>query len=268
MKFDLSLIKDFILVYGARLVVGVFILIIGLLLIKLILKGLEKFLSIKAVNPSLKSYSISISSILLKILLFITVFSVFGIKMTAFIAVLGAAGLAIGLSFSGTLQNFAGGVMLLLFQPFKVGDLIESQGYSGVVKEIRIFNTILNTPDGRTIILPNSPLSSGAIVNKSTLPEKRIDLTVGISYSDDIDTARAVVRAVLAMEKWVLATPESEILVSELADNSVNLVIRAWVKSENYWPTFFQLNENIKKAFDKEKISIPFPQRDVHIYKT
>jgi small conductance mechanosensitive channel len=187
--------------------------------------------------------------------------------MTSFIAILGAAGLAVGLALSGTLQNFAGGVMILIFKPFKPGDFIEAQGYMGTVKDIQIFVTTLTTPDNKTIIIPNGGLSTGSLTNFSVEPQRRVDWTVGFAYGDDYDKARNVVLDLLKNDKRILADPEPFVALGALADSSVNLTVRAWVKGADYWDVFFSFNENVYKSFAKEGIGIPFPQMDVHIQK-
>ncbi|MDO9475601.1 MAG: mechanosensitive ion channel, partial [Pseudohongiella sp.] len=206
-------------------------------------------------------------NILLKILVYITALGVLGIQMTSFIALLSAAGLAVGLALSGTLQNFAGGVMILFFKYFKVGDFIEGQGHAGTVKEIQIFVTILTTPDNKTIIVPNGPLATGTLVNFSAQATRRVEWTFGIAYGDDVDKAYTVLRRLMNADERILKDPEPFAGVSALADSSVNIVVRAWVKAEHFWPVFFAMNEQVYKAFATEGLTIPFPQRDVHVYQ-
>jgi small conductance mechanosensitive channel len=191
-----------------------------------------------------------------------------GIEMTSFIAILGAAGLAFGMALSGTLQNFAGGVIILVFKPYKVGDYIEAAGYAGSVTEIRIFNTILKTPDNKVIIIPNSSLAGNSMTNYSAEPTRRVDFKFGIGYQDDIDKAKSVLKRLADADERILKDPAVFIAVSEMADSSVNLIVRAWVETANYWPVYFDMTEKVKKTFDAEGISIPFPQRDVHIYNS
>ena len=186
--------------------------------------------------------------------------------MTSFIAVLGAAGLAVGLALQGSLQNFAGGVLILFFKPYKIGDFVDAAGYMGTVKEIQIFNTILKTPDNKTIIIPNGILSNASLTNFSTEPTRRVDMTFGIGYSDDILKAKSVLESLLKSDNRILNDPAYMIVVSELADSSVNLVVRAWCNSADYWGIYFSMQEKVKLEFDKQGISIPFPQRDVHVY--
>jgi len=218
-------------------------------------------------DESLKPFLKGLVGMLLKALLFISVLGMIGIEMTSFIAILGAVGLAVGMALSGTLQNFAGGVMILIFKPFKIGDFIEAQGYMGVVKEIQIFNTIVTTPDNKTIIIPNGGLSTSSMINYSTEEERRVDWTIGIAYGDDVDKARAVIKRLCDEDSRILKDPEVFIAVSELADSSVNFAVRAWVKAPDYWGVFFDLNENVYKTFGKEGLNIPFPQMDVHVHK-
>lgn len=219
------------------------------------------------VNLSLRPFLKSMINVTLKVLLVISVMSMVGIQMTSFIAILGAAGLAVGMALSGTLQNFAGGVIILLLKPFKVGDFITAAGHSGVVHEIQIFNTILKTPDNKTIIIPNASISNSSMTNFSEEKTRRVDLVFGIGYNDDIDKAKSILWDIIKSDERVLKDPESMVAVSELADSSVNFTMRVWVNSENYWPYYFDIHETVKKAFDANGISIPFPQTDVHLHK-
>jgi small conductance mechanosensitive channel len=188
--------------------------------------------------------------------------------MTSFIAILGAAGLAVGMALSGTLQNFAGGVMILIFKPFKVGDVIEAQGYTGGVKEIQIFNTILKTPDNKTVIIPNGGLSNSSMVNYSTEPKRRVDFTFGIGYGDSIEQAKEVLLAILKSDTRIINDPaEPFVEVIALADSSVNFAVRAWVNSADYWGVYFATNAKVYNEFNKVGINIPFPQMDVHVHK-
>lgn len=253
--------------YGPRLIGSLATLFLGLWLVGVVINVVKRMLSRGKVDPSLVSFLTSLASILLKVLVYITALGVMGVQMTSFIALLGAAGLAIGLALSGTLQNFAGGVMILFFKYFKVGDYIEAQGYSGTVREIQIFVTILATPDNKTIIVPNGPLATDILVNYSAQTTRRVDWTFGIAYGDDIDSAYSVIRTLIKQDDRILGDPEPFMAVSALADSSVNIVVRAWVNTENYWPVHFRMNEEVYKAFAKAGLTIPFPQRDVHIYQ-
>jgi len=253
--------------YGPKLLGAIVVLIIGGWIIKGLTRATGKMMDKSKMDESLKPFLKGIVGMLLKILLFISVLGMVGIEMTSFIAIMGAAGLAIGMALSGTLQNFAGGVMILVFKPFKVGDLIDAQGYLGIVKEIQIFNTILTSLDNKTIIIPNGGLSTSSMTNYSTEEERRVDWTIGIAYGDDVDKARAVIKRLCDQDSRILKDPEVFIQVSELADSSVNFAVRAWVKAPDYWGVFFDLNENVYKTFGSEGLNIPFPQMDVHVHK-
>jgi small conductance mechanosensitive channel len=254
--------------YGPKLIAAIVVWVIGLWVIKLLVSGLNKGMEKGKVDPSLKSFLCSMSTIILKVMLGITVLSMLSIQMTSFVAILAAAGLAVGMALSGTLQNFAGGVMILLFKPFKVGDFIDAQGYMGTVKEIQIFNSILKTADNKIIIIPNGGLSTGSMVNFSAEPKRRVDWTIGVAYGDDLDKARAVIKQLCDNEQRILKDPEVVIVVAALADSSVNFSVRAWVNSPDYWPVFWAMNENVYKTFAKEGLNIPFPQMDVHLHKS
>lgn len=260
-------LKNLLLQYGPTVVLALVTLIVGFIIIGFLNKALRKIMEKREVDPSLKPFFASLFSMLLKTLLVISVISMLGVEATSFVAILGAAGLAVGMALSGTLQNFAGGVMILLFKPYKVGDFIEAQGYSGTIKEIQIFNTIMKTGDNKIIIIANGPMSASSIVNYSKEPKRRVDMVFGIGYGDDIDKARATILEVLATNELVDKDPEPFIVVSELADSSVNFTVRVWVDSANYWPVYHYMQEHVKKAFDQKGISIPFPQRDIHIHQ-
>jgi small conductance mechanosensitive channel len=207
-------------------------------------------------------------AITLRILLIISVLGMVGIEMTSFITILGAAGLAVGMALSGTLQNFAGGVMILLFKPFRVGDLLEAQGYKGIVQEIQIFNTILKTPDNRTIIIPNGGLSNSSMVNFSNEDMTMVEWTFGIAYGDSAEKAMEVLKQLVAEDKRLLTQPDPPaIVLSSLGDSSVNFTVRTWVKVADYWGAYFDMNQNVYNTFAKEGLSIPFPQMDVHLHK-
>jgi len=253
--------------YGPRLLGAIAVLIIGLWVIKMITKGLKRGMEKRKTNESLKPFIISLTNIGLKALLIISVLGMVGIQMTSFIAILGAAGLSIGMALSGSLQNFAGGVMILIFKPFKVGDVLEAQGYLGIVKEIQIFNTIMKTFDNKTIIIPNGGLSTGSMTNYSTEETRRVDWTFGIAYGDDSDKAQEVLMKLIESNGKVLKDPAPFIALSELADSSVNFVVRAWVNAADYWDVYFWMNDQVYKVFAKEGLNIPFPQMDVHLQK-
>lgn len=263
----LEFITEKALEYGPKLIGAILVWIIGSWVIKAITRSFAKLLDKRNTDASLRPFLKGMVNILLKVMLVISVLGMLGIEMTSFIAILGAAGLAVGMALSGTLQNFAGGVMILIFKPFKVGDVINAQGYTGAVSEIQIFNTILKTPDNKTIIIPNGGLSNSSMVNYSTEALRRVDWTVGIGYGDDADKARAVIKKMCDDDARILKDPAVFIGVSELADSSVNFAVRAWVNAADYWDVFFALNENVYKTFDKEGLNIPYPQMDVHVHK-
>ncbi|MCF8221765.1 MAG: mechanosensitive ion channel [Bacteroidales bacterium] len=253
--------------YGLKLILAILVLIIGLIVIRSMTRGATRLMKKRNVDDSLVPFLRSMISISLKVMLIISIMTMVGIQMTSFIAVIGAAGLAVGLALQGTLQNFAGGVIILLFKPYKVGDYITTQGHSGTVKEIQIFTTILTTPDNQTIIIPNSPIATNSLTNYSTQDTRRVDFTFGIGYQDDIDKARSIIYGIINNDERIMKDPEPIIKVSNLGDSSVDLATRVWVKSGDYWNVFFDMNEKVKKTFDSEGISIPFPQQDVHLYK-
>ena len=253
--------------HGPRLIGAVLIWVIGGWLINIIGKTINAILDARDISESLKPFLKSLFKILLKGLLVITVLGMIGVEMSSFVAIIGAAGLAIGLALSGTLQNFAGGVIILIFKPFRVGDFIDTQGYQGIVKEIQIFNSILTTLDNKTIVLPNGSLSGSSLVNFSTESLRRVDWTFGIAYGDDADKAEAVLKRLCDEDTRILKDPETFIALSALADSSVNFVVRSWVKAEDYWDVFFDMNKNVYKTFNQEGLNIPFPQMDVHVHK-
>ncbi|PKQ62337.1 mechanosensitive ion channel protein MscS [Labilibaculum filiforme] len=252
--------------YAPKLLLAILTLLVGLWIIKVLTKGVGRLMDKRNMDATLKPFFINLLGIVLKVMLFISVIGMVGVQMTSFIAILAAAGLAVGMALSGTLQNFAGGIMILIFKPFKVGDVLEAQGYAGVVQEIQLFNTIMLSFDNKTIIIPNGGLSTGSMINYSTQPTRRVDMTFGIGYSDDIDKAKKILNDLLVNHASVLKDPAHFIAVSELADSSVNFTVRAWVNAADYWTVFFYMQESVKKEFDKNSIGIPFPQRDVHVY--
>lgn len=254
--------------YAPKLALAIITLIIGLWIIKGISKLVVISMKSSKVDPTLIPFMDSLVSWIFKVLLFISVASMVGIATTSFIAVLGAAGLAIGLALQGSLANFAGGVLIMIFKPYKVGDLIESQGHLGVVKEVQIFNTILIAPQSKQVIIPNGAVSNGSITNFTVEGKIRVDLTVGISYNADIDQAKAVLMAVLEANDKVMADPAPFVGVSGMGDSSVDLVVRPHCHPKDYWAVYFEVNEAMKKALDKNSISIPFPQRDVHLIQS
>ncbi len=259
---------DLGLEYAPKLALAIITLIIGLWIIKGLGNVLRISMERSKVDPTLIPFMNSLFTWLLKILLFISVASMIGIATTSFIAVLGAAGLAIGLALQGSLANFAGGVLIMIFKPYKVGDLVESQGHLGVVKEVQIFNTILTSPQSKQIIIPNGSMSNGSIINYTAEGMIRVDLSVGIAYDADIDKAKTILMDVLTSHEKVMREPAPFVGVAELADSSVNLAVRPYCHPDHYWDVFFDVNEMMKKSLDNNNVSIPFPQRDVHLINT
>ncbi len=257
-----------IMEYGPRIVGAIIVLIVGFQIINLFSKWFVRFLDKLNLDTSLKPFVRTFSVTLLKILLVISVMGMLGVQMTSFIAILGAAALAIGLALSGTLQNFAGGVIILSFKPFKVGDFITAQGYSGTVNEIQIFVTILKTPDNRTIVIPNGDLATSSLTNFSVQHTRRVDWSFGIAYGDNFDKAKQVLLNLIQKDTRIHTSPAPFIVLGELGDSSVNLTVRIWANASDYWAIFFDMNEKVYKAFAQEGINIPFPQMDVHLHNT
>ena len=249
---------------GKSIIIAIIIYFVGKVLISLINRMLHGVMERKKVDPAIQSFLGSLVNILLMILLVISVVSALGVNTTSFAALLASAGVAVGMALSGNLQNLAGGIVILLFRPFKVGDYIEAQGTGGTVSEIQIFHTILTTPDNKKIYLPNGALSSGNITNYSKEPLRRVDFTVAVEYGEDIDKVRETLAGILSKDERVLQEPAPVIVLGSLADSSVNMTVRAWVKSENYWDVFFQTNEKIYNEFNSQGINFPYPQLTVH----
>jgi len=254
-----------VMAYAPKVVLAIITLIVGLWLINRFVGVLDNKLGKK--DPTLNKFLCGLISAVLKIMLLISAASMIGIATTSFIAVIGAAGLAIGLALQGSLANFAGGVLILIFKPFKVGDTIEAQGYLGAVAEIQILYTVVNTFDNRRIVIPNGSLSNATLVNVSIYDKRRCDMTFGIHYDDDIDKAKAILQRLFDEDERSLKDPAPRICVGALGDSSVDLMFRAWVATDDLWPYYWDMQEKVKKAFDAEGITIPFPQRDVHMYK-
>jgi len=255
-----------VMTYAPKFVLAIVTLVIGLWLINRFVGVLDKKLGAK--DPTLNKFLCGLISIIFKVMLLISVASMIGIATTSFIAVIGAAGLAIGLALQGSLGNFAGGVLILIFKPFKVGDTIEAQGFLGAVAEIQILYTVVNTFDNRRVVIPNGSLSNETLVNVSIYDKRRCDMTFGIHYDDDIDKALAILQRLFDEDERSLKDPEPRICVGSLGDNSVNLMFRPWVATDDLWPYYWDMHKKVKKSFDAEGITIPFPQRDVHVYKT
>lgn len=252
--------------YGIPLIKAIATLVIGIWIIKTIRRTVRKGLAKSKIDESLQPFLVSLLYNALLVLLVLTALSTLGVQMTSFVAIIGAAGLAVGLSLQGTLQNFAGGVIILIMRPFKVGDFIEGGGHMGVIKEIQIFNTIMSTGDNKRVIIPNGGLSNASITNYSAEDKRRVDMVFGIGYGDDIKKAKDILVKLCEEDERVLKEPAFRVDVSSLGDSSVNFNVRPWVNTPDYWDVFWGFQEKVKLTFDKEGISIPFPQRDVHIY--
>ncbi len=248
-----------------NLVLAIFLLVVGLWVVKFLNRMVRKFFEKKDYDPTLETFLQSFISITLKIVLFVLVVTQLGVKTSSLVAMLGAAGLAIGLALQGSLANFAGGVLILLFKPFKVGDFITAQGVDGTVKEISIFNTKLTTFGNQIAIIPNGQLSNGNVINYNAEPIRRDNYTVGIGYGSNIKTAKEILLKICADNELILKEPAPEVYVGSLGDSSVNLSLRFWAKNENFWPAKFYVHEESKLRFDDAGIEIPFPQMDVHV---
>ena len=255
-----------VMTYAPKVVLAIVTLIVGMWLINRFVGVLDNKLGKK--DPTLNKFLCGLIGAILKILLLISVASMVGIATTSFIAIIGAAGLAVGLALQGSLANFAGGVLILIFKPFKVGDTIDAQGYLGSVREISILYTIVDTFDNRRIVIPNGQLANASLTNLSAYETRRCDMSFGIGYGDDIDKAKAVCKRLIEEDERALKDPAPLIVVGALGESSVDLTVRAWTKSADLWPFYWDMHEKVKKAFDADGISIPFPQRDVHMIKS
>jgi small conductance mechanosensitive channel len=260
-------IYELLTVYGIKVIAALAIFIVGRWVAKGIRRFIRKMMTHSKVDPTLISFVANLAYVALLAFVVIAALNQLGIQTASFIAILGAAGLAVGLALQGSLSNFAAGVLMIVFRPFKVGDFIEGAGVAGTVEEIQIFTTLLITPDNKTIIVPNSKITGDNIINYSAKGTRRVDMVFGIGYDDDIDKARAIIMDVVSGDERVMKDPKPVVLLSELADSSVNFNTRVWSKADDYWGVYFDTMEAVKKRFDAEGVSIPYPQRDVHVYK-
>ncbi|MEM6642208.1 MAG: mechanosensitive ion channel domain-containing protein [Bacteroidota bacterium] len=265
-KYSSQLI-ELVVLWAPKIVTALLVLIIGLWVIKVITRSMGKAMDKRNVDPSLSPFLRSLISALLKVILIISVIGMVGIEATSFVAVLGAAGLAIGLALQGTLQNFAGGVIILLIKPFKVGDYVTVAGESGTVHAIQIFNTFLKTPDNKVIIVPNGQAANSITTNFSAEETRRVDFTFGVGYGDSTEKTRQTLMELINADERILKDPAPFVAVSALADSSVNFVVRVWVKGSDYWGVHFDMNENVYNKFNEVGLNIPFPQMDVHVHK-
>lgn len=252
---------------GLKFVAALILLWIGLKAIRFVQIAVDRFFQRKAIEKTVSSFLSVVLNMALKIALAISIFGYMGVETTSFAAILASAGLAIGMALQGSLSNFAGGVLIVLFKPFKVGEYIEAQGQGGTVNSILLFNTVLLTPDNKTVFIPNGPLATGNIVNFSRQSYRRVDFLFGIGYGDDIKKAKNILERVANEEVRRLTEHPITVGVSQLGDSSVNLVLRMFVRTDDYWSVYFDTLEKVKTTFDTEGISIPFPQRDVHLYE-
>ena len=260
-------LQELLAFYGLKIVAAIVIYIAGRWVARALKRLAVRMMTKAEVDETLIAFVGNLTYITLLVFVIIAALNQLGIQTTSFIAIIGAAGLAIGLALQGSLANFAAGVLMIIFRPFKVGDYVEAAGVAGVVEAVQIFTTQLKTPDNKTIIIPNASVTGGTITNYSAKDTRRVDMVIGVGYGDDLKKVREILEDILAKDNRILKDPEPTIGVLELADNSVNFAVRPWVKSEDYWDVHFSLTETIKKRFDEEGISIPYPQQDVHVYR-
>lgn len=257
---------DSILPFAQNIVIAILIYVIGNMIAKQLVKLVDRLLNLRHVDEALKGFTTAILTTLLKVVVILAALDVLGVPTTSLVAVLGAAGLAVGLALKDSLSNFAAGVMLIMFKPFKIGDFVEAGGVAAIVEKITVFNTVMRSGDNKEVIVPNSQIYSGTIINYSAKPTRRIDLIIGIGYDDDIRKARDLIKQVIAADERVLKDPEPVVALDELGDSSLNFVVRPWVKSADYWAVKWSLLEEIKYIFDANGISIPYPQQDVYMH--
>ena len=259
--------KELVIQYGLKVLAAIAIFLIGKMIANWLKKLVVRVMKKADVDQIIIGFTSSIAYIGMLAFVVVAALGQLGIQTTSFIAILGAAGLAIGLALQGSLANFAAGFLMIIFRPFKVGDVVEAAGVTGKVEAIHIFTTTLTTPDNKTIIIPNAKLGGDNIVNYSTQPTRRVDLTVGVSYDADLKEVRAILEDIVSKDARIISDPAHQIAVAELADNSVNFVMRVWVESADYWGVFFDTTEAVKLRLDEAGIGIPYPQRDVHLYE-
>jgi small conductance mechanosensitive channel len=267
MEISVDKIWDLMTVYGIKIIAAIVIFVIGLWIAKIFKSVVKKVMAKRNVDETIGAFVSNLTYYVLLTFLILAAINQLGVQTTSFVAIIGAAGLAIGLALQGSLANFAAGFLLIIFHPFKIGDYIEGAGTAGTVEKIQIFSTQLLSPDNKTVIIPNASITAGNIVNYSTQGTRRCDLVFGIGYQDDIDKAKKILEELIAEDGRILKDPAPKIAVSALADSSVNFVVRPWVNSTDYWNVYFDLTEKVKKRFDAEGVSITFPQRDVHVYE-
>lgn len=260
-------ISDWGIAYGFKIIGAIVILIIGRIVIGILTSLIGRLMNRASVDEMLTKFIVKLSKIALLTFVIIAALGTLGVQTASFVAIIGAAGLAVGFALQGSLSNFASGIMLIIFRPFKVGDFVEAGGSSGSIEEISIFNTIMTTIDNKKVIIPNSQITGGSITNYSAKEERRVDLVFGIGYGDDIKLAKETLLEIVRSDSRVLTDPAPQIAVLELGDSSVNFVCRPWVKTADYWGVYFDITEKVKLTFDQKGILIPFPQRDVHLHQ-
>ncbi|GIV38545.1 MAG: mechanosensitive ion channel protein MscS [Thermonema sp.] len=253
--------------FAPRFLGALVVLIIGWQLIRIGRRYIKKYLESSKIDPTVKPFLETVIIITLKVLLLVSVVSMLGVATTSILTMLGAAGVAVGLALQGSLSNLAGGILILIIRPFKVGDTIEAQGVLGVVQEIQIFNTYIKTFDNKVVILPNANLSNGNIINYSREPIRRVDMTFTCGYDDDFKKAKQLLQEIVENHPLVLKDPEPNVFLLQLGDSALHFAVRPWCKTEDYWTVYSQIHEAVKERFDREGISIPYPQRDVHLYQ-
>jgi len=252
--------------FGINLAIAIAIFYVGKFVISLVVRGIRKVMRRQEVEKTLETFICNLVRMVLLVVVIIAAIGQLGIETTSFIAIFGAAGLAVGLALQGSLSNFAAGVLIVLFRPYKVGDFVEAAGIAGTIEQVQILTTVLKTGDNKQIIIPNGQIMDSIITNFSANDTRRVDMVIGVSYEDDLDKVRSTIKELVAAEDRILDEPACTIAVSALADSSVNFVVRPWVKTPDYWGVMFDLTEAIKKRFDEEGISFPFPQQDVHLH--
>ena len=253
--------------FGLKLLTALIVVIVGKQLVKILLKVIKVALEKANTEETVRIFIANLLNTVFTVIIFVAAINQLGVETTSIIALLGAAGLAIGLALQGSLANFAAGILIVIFRPYKVGDYIEAGTNVGTVKDIQIFSTVLRTTDNKSIVVPNGSIMDGSITNYSEQPTRRIDIIASCSYEDDLDKVKEVLQTILDNEERILTEPKPQIAVSELAESSVNFIVRPWVNSSDYLPVMYSLLENIKKTFDKKGISIPYPQSDIHIHE-
>jgi small conductance mechanosensitive channel len=253
--------------YGTKIIGAIAILVLGRIAVGVVARIVRKLMVRANTDETLAKFVVSLARIALMTFVIIAALGTLGVQTASFVAVIGAAGLAVGFALQGSLANFASGIMLIIFKPFKVGDFVEAGGTAGVVEAIKIFNTQFKTPDNKKVIVPNSQITGGIITNFSANETRRVDMVFGIGYDDDIKKAKQILERIMGEDERILKDPAATVAVSELADSSVNFAVRPWVKTADYWAVYFDITEKVKLTFDREGISIPFPQTDVHLHQ-